>query len=216
MKHPIHAALIVVVISVLTAPAWGQPGGQPLKTKCEILCVNYKQALETEAAEVAGVRPQPRYLPRDSKEVVLRLRLLSPHPELDRPLPPIDDELRVYVNGNQVWEVLYGSVQNRPGTEFTLTADMLPLRNANVLLRWRTTVGPDAHFFVEVGGTLVCPNEGWCNQVYREGLSFGPKHMILGLFPSFMIRNEIDLVNGWVWRSTVNPYAAECKDHKCQ
>lgn len=191
----------------------------PQKTKCEALCITYAQAKQTEDAEVARMNPRPRYVSMDSKEAIVRIRLLNPHPELNVPEPPIDDELRVYVNGQQTWEVLYGSAANRIGTEYVLTADALPLRNANVIVRWRNRTGPGAHFFFEIGGSLVCPNDGWCGQVYREGLTFGPKQLIFGgnLMPFSIVRSEIDFVNGWVWRSSVTPYPAsgECQKYKC-
>lgn len=199
-------------------PPKPDPVEQQQKAKCETQCDVYKRFMKTEAAEVATVTPRPRYVMIDSKEAVLRVRLLSPHPEVNQAVPPVDDELRVYVNGNQTWEVLYGSASNRHGTEYVLTADQLPLRNANVVVRWRTTVGPDAHFFVELGGTLVCPTDGWCGQTYREGLNFGSRQLIIGPLSSIIgPQTQIDLLSAWIWRSAVDPYPQTCtKYHKCE
>jgi hypothetical protein len=218
--------VIVVVAAALTftSDVQGQQGkkrrSDPQKAKCEALCITYKQAKQTEDAEVARTNPRPRHLPMDYKEAIVRIRLLNPHPELNVPEPPIDDELRVYVNGQQTWEVLYGSAGNRAGAEYTLTADALPLRNANVIVRWRNRTGPNAHFFFEIGGSLVCPNDGWCGQVFREGLTFGARQLINGggLLPFSIPRSEVDFVNAWAWRSSVTPYpaAGECQKYKCQ
>jgi hypothetical protein len=156
------------------------PVGPRLTPACEEEWRNFRNAEENERSTAMQANAR-YYVPAESNEDVVRLRLGSPYPDIDHqvcpPLNcPVDDQIHIWatpvvdppVAGTDVLPFGLFDPRNVPFSQVAVRADQLPAHRLIKLEVKYLNTGGDGHYFITIGGTGICAGGMWCNRETKK------------------------------------------------
>ncbi|HKO57946.1 MAG TPA: hypothetical protein VJ276_18915 [Thermoanaerobaculia bacterium] len=200
-------ALFVMTATIAYAQETTAPAPPP--PYCKAVCYTYEQLVAAERAEAAK-SGCPNYVSPTENPVVAKIRLAYDLKGTDNLDGPIDDELRLLINGVEKWKQVYKA--NPPdGAEASFRKDQL-LPGCNSVTVEYADSGGNAHFLARVGGRAFCGIWDYC-LAYKEGYSFGTG-IVWKIVGSPGRRGPV--VHGNIWKSRYEDPRAEtgciCRD----
>lgn len=186
--------LAAAVLALITTISFAQESTTaPPPPYCKAVCYTYEQLVVAERADAAQ-SGCGYYISPTAKPVIAKIRLAYDLKGPDALDGPVDDELRLLINGNEKWKEVYNA-NPANGAEAAFQKDELLPGCNSVVVEYADT-GGNAHFLARVGGRAFCGSDDYCI-AYKEGYTFGT-----GIVPKIISQGRRGpVVKGTVWLS---------------